>query len=104
MAKSKFFKKSPTSRGHRNFSTGQNQKIPTLNKSWIFILKNDPLTTGGPLGVKRQGFFLKLLIEKKIKDTKVQKFQKLIFESGVKNFCGQVIYQSIAPAEPDLLA
>jgi len=41
--------------------------------------------------------------QKKKKDTKVQKFQKLIFESGVKNFCGQVIYQSIAPTEPDLM-
>ena len=51
MAKSKIFKKSPTSRGHRNFFRGQNQKIPTLNKSWMFILKNDLLTTGGPLGV-----------------------------------------------------
>jgi len=40
----------------------------------------------------------------KKKDTKVQKFQKLIFESGVKIFCGQVIYQSIAPNEPDLVA
>ena len=39
----------------------------------------------------------------KKKDTKVQKFQKLIFEIGVKNFCGQVIYQSIAPGEPDKL-
>ena len=47
--KVKFFKKSPTSGGHRNFSTGRKNLIPTvLDSSSLIYQKPTIVTVGNP--------------------------------------------------------
>ena len=50
--KSKIFPKLPTSRGHRNFSTGQKNLIPTDLESSLLIFLLTTKVTGGPPRVK----------------------------------------------------